>query len=65
MVDVLNQRICCPIAISELLHRTNGYLRVSSSSLETDIITFTFNIYIYKHFFQYVLLLHLADEGFD
>ena len=38
---------------------TYGYLRVSSSSLETDILYFTFNI-----FFHYVLVLNLADDGF-
>ena len=37
---------------------TYGYLRVSSSSLETDILTFTLN------FSHYVLVLHLADDGF-
>ena len=36
-----------------------GYLRVSSASLETDILYFTFKIFSY-----YVLVLHLADDGF-
>ena len=38
---------------------TYGYLRVSSASLETDILYFTFKIFSY-----YVLVLHLADDGF-
>ena len=38
---------------------TYGYLRVSSSSLETDILTFT--LYFFPH---YVLVLNLADDGF-
>ena len=38
---------------------TYGYLRVSSTSLETDILYFTFKIFSY-----YVLVLHLADDGF-
>ena len=36
-----------------------GYLRVSLASLETDILYFTFKIFSY-----YVLVLHLADDGF-
>ena len=36
------------------------YLRVSSSSLETDILYFTFKN-VSRH---YVLVLHLVDDGF-
>ena len=59
MVDAFNQRNCCPIAIYDFDFDLYIYLRVSSASLETDILYFTF-----KTFSYYVLVLHLADDGF-
>ena len=46
-------------SLISILICTYGYLRVSSASLETDILYFTFKIFSY-----YVLVLHLADDGF-
>ena len=54
---ILNQRICCPIAISDLDLNLLIWIRVSPLSLETDNIFFTFKI-----FFHCVLVLHLADD---
>ena len=63
MVDAFNQRNCCPTAILQflilILLCTYGYLRVSLASLENDFLYFTFKIFSY-----YVLVLHVADDGF-